>query len=115
MILTLPWPPAGLNPNKRLHHMALAKLKATYRKVCADTARFQGAGPLKAEALTLRLTFVPPDRRGRDLDNMLSSMKAGLDGLADVLEVNDRAWSLVLERAPDVGGFVRVRVEWSGL
>lgn len=110
MIVKLPWPPSGLNPNARLHRMAVAKLKATYRAVCADAARFQGGGKIEADALTLRLTFVPPDRRHRDLDNMLSSIKAGLDGLADVLQVNDRSWSLALERSKDVGGFVQVAI-----
>jgi crossover junction endodeoxyribonuclease RusA len=63
--------------------------------------------------LAVHLHFVPPDRRRRDLDNLIASMKAGLDGLADALGVDDSRWKLSAE-APaaggEVGGFVRVEV-----
>ena len=32
------------------------------------------------------------------------------NGLADVLEVNDKHWSLTISKADEVGGFVRVEV-----
>ena len=37
------------------------------------------------EALPLYLTFYPPDKRKRDDDNMISSFKAGRDGIAQAL------------------------------
>jgi crossover junction endodeoxyribonuclease RusA len=67
-----------------------------------------------AKRLNVALEFVPPDRRARDTDNMLASIKAGLDGLADVLGVDDSKWTLTISRSDSVGGFVRVTVGESG-
>ena len=111
MILTLPWPPAGLSPNARNHWAKTAKLKKQYREACAWTAASQGAYPLPPDTkLHLTLTFVPPTRRQYDLDNALARMKAGLDGLADVLRVDDKHWTLTIQKGEGVGGFVRVEV-----
>jgi crossover junction endodeoxyribonuclease RusA len=110
MILTLPWPPAGLSPNARHHWAKTAKLKKQYREACAWTAREQGAKPLQADKLHLSLTFHAPTRRAYDLDNALARMKAGLDGLADVLRVDDKHWSLTIQKGDGIGGFVRVEV-----
>ena len=35
--------------------------------------------------LVLEMTFIPPDRRSYDRDNLVARMKAGIDGLADAL------------------------------
>lgn len=56
------------------------------------------------------LTFLPPDRRRRDLDNLIASMKSGLDVLADALGVDDNRFKLSAELADEIGGFVRVEV-----
>ena len=110
LTLTLPWPPADLSPNSRGHWSKLARAKKAYRAACAWTAKEQGARKVEADALAVRITFVPPDRRARDTDNMLASIKAGLDGLADVLGVDDSRWTLTIARADEVGGMVRVEV-----
>ncbi len=73
-------------------------------------ARQQGATRLQTPSLAVTLRFVPPDRRARDIDNLVASMKSGLDGLADVLGVDDSRWALSAELAGEVGGFVRVEV-----
>lgn len=110
MKLTLPWPPSNLSPNARQHFMALARAKKRYRQACAWTAVSQGARRLDADRLDVSLTFVPPDRRHRDGDNCLAAMKSGLDGLADVLGVDDSRWRISFELAAEVGGMVRVEV-----
>lgn len=111
--VTLPWPPSALNPNKREHYMALSKAKKSYRWACAMLARDAGAVKMRPDSrLHLALTFVPPDKRRRDLDNLIASMKSGLDGLADVLGVDDSRWRLSF--AVDdgsIGGMVKVRIE----
>jgi crossover junction endodeoxyribonuclease RusA len=109
-MFTLPWPPAELSPNSRQHHMALARHKKAYREACAVTAKSQGAQKLTADTLHLTLTFHAPTKRAYDLDNALARMKSGLDGLADVLGVDDSRWSLTIRKADTVGGFVRVEV-----
>lgn len=110
MILTLPWPPATLSPNARVHHMAHYKARKAYREACAWQAVAQGVKKIEAPRLHLTLTFVPPNRRAHDLDNCLASIKSGLDGLADVLGVDDKHWSLTLHKSDAIGGFVRVEV-----
>lgn len=108
--ITLPWPPKELSPNARLHWSKLAKAKKAYRYACAVQARVQGAQRIEADKLHLSLTFYPPTRRGFDLDNALARMKSGLDGLADVLGVDDRHWSLSITRAEEIGGMVKIEV-----
>ena len=110
MILTLPWPPSALSPNQRLHWSKLARAKKAYRAECAWQAIAQGAKPITAECLHVSLVFYPPNRRAFDLADMLARMKSGLDGLADVLGVDDKHWSLGIERAGEIGGMVKVEV-----
>lgn len=111
--LTLPWPPKTLSPNSRPAHWAvLSSAKKHYRNDCFYHARKQGVRAMTAERLDVRLVFVPPDKRRRDADNCLAAMKSGLDGLADVLQVDDSKWKLTFELAQDeTGGFVRVQID----
>lgn len=97
--LELPWPPRQLSPNARQHWATLAKAKKAYRARCAAIGRQAGGRALVAgrERLAVHLSFFPPNRRGRDWDNLLASMKSGLDGLADALGVNDSRWRLSME------------------
>jgi crossover junction endodeoxyribonuclease RusA len=64
------------------------------------------------EKIALRIVFVPPSRRRYDDDNLLASFKAGRDGLADALGVDDRAFVTTLSVSGDVvsGGAVIVTV-----
>ena len=112
MILTLPWPPKACNPNARNHWTKLSVAKRRLRDMWFISARNQGAGRLDALHLTISLQFVPPDRRRRDMDNMLASCKAGMDGLSDLFGVDDSRWLLRLSIAPEPvkGGAVRVEV-----
>ena len=110
MRIILPWPPKALNPNSRQHWSTLAKAKKEYRHACGWSAKDQGAAEIVAKKLTVSLEFFPPDRRARDTDNMLAAMKSGLDGLADVLGVDDRSWKLTISRSDQIGGFVAVTI-----
>ena len=110
MILELPWPPKELSPNARLHWAKLAKAKKAYRAECAYLAIAQGIRKVEADKLHLSLTFFAPTRRAYDLDNALARMKAGLDGLSDVLGVDDKHWSLTISKSDEIGGMVRVEV-----
>lgn len=98
MRIVLPWPNKGLNPNARQHWGALSVAKkkaredaayATLEAAGSDLGAFRGE--LEGEALIpLQVRFYPPDKRHRDTDNMVASMKAAVDGIADALKVNDR-------------------------
>ena len=107
----LPWPPKGLSPNARLHWAARSKPKKQYREACRLQVLAQGARPMEG-CLRVQMEFVPPDRRKRDWDNLVASMKAGLDGLADALQVDDAQFVLSFHVARDrIAGLVRVFVE----
>ncbi len=111
MELTMPWPPTKLSPNARVHWAQLARAKKSYRQACAWTALSQGARPIEAKGLHVTLTFYPPSRRAIDLDNCLARFKAGIDGLVDVLKVDDSKWKITIEKAEEIGGFVKVQID----
>ena len=89
--LFLPWPDRVLHPNSRPHFMALAKAKKIARAAASWATKEAWPGiELPAEGrLHLWIDFYPPDRRQRDDDGLLSSMKAARDGIADALGIND--------------------------
>jgi crossover junction endodeoxyribonuclease RusA len=109
--VTFPWPPRQLSPNSREDRRAVSGIRAKYRADCGWTARAGGLKPMIAGPLHLDLTFHPPDHRPRDLDNMLAGFKSGLDGLCDVIQVDDSWWSLTIRKGDAVpGGSVKVRI-----
>lgn len=108
-IIHLPWPPRELSANSRKDRRATTDKRKSYRE-----AGFYAASEAKVkvpENASLSIMFFPPDRRRRDLDNMLSAIKYGLDGIALASGVDDYGWSLSLERKePIKGGAVLVQV-----
>ena len=114
MIVVLDWPNSNLSPNARGHWSKLAMYKKAYRTNCRwlTKAEIAESGkPLATIPLPVRITFFPPDNRGRDTDNMLSSIKSGLDGIADEIGIDDRHWQLTIERgAVRKGGAVAVQI-----
>ena len=113
--IVLGWPPSDLSPNARLHWARLAKAKKEYRAICNSVSKEQ----LKKykydslpERLVLEMTFIPPDRRSYDRDNLVARMKAGIDGLADALRINDKRFNTVISTMDSdyLGGFVRIRI-----
>lgn len=87
--IVLPWPPQALSPNARQHWARLARARANYRLACLCAVREQGVSRLPGNRWDVSLTFHPPNRRRHDRDNLLARMKAGLDGIAQALGIND--------------------------
>ena len=113
--IPLPWPPRSLHPNARVHWAIKARAAAKSRSEAYYLAQAAGARALACAGLDVRLTFCPPDRRVRDLDGVLSSCKAGCDGIADATGVDDSRWSLALAWGPVVrGGAVIVDLRQPG-
>ena len=110
----LPWPAKELSPNARHHWAAAAKAKKAYRAKCRLLGEAQALWQVKDAPgpITVGVTFFAPDNRPRDLDNMLASMKSGLDGLADAMGVDDSGWSFRVIKAKQIvpGGLVVVEV-----
>ena len=85
--------------------MVLAKAKKAQRWEWAMMARKQGAKPLIIGPVRLGITFAPKSHHAQDVDNCLASIKAGLDGLADILCVNDSEFRITpTMTAPIKGG-----------
>ena len=89
--LLLPWPDRSLHPNARVHFMVLAKAKKAARTAAYLAVKQQWAGLVLPETgrLHLWIDFMPPDRRRRDDDGLLASVKAHRDGIADALGIDD--------------------------
>jgi crossover junction endodeoxyribonuclease RusA len=108
-LLRLPWPPKELSPNSRKDRRGTTEKRRKYRHdwfwICK-----QAKAQITPDA-HLSITFHAPDERRRDLDNMLSSIKYGLDGLAEASGVDDYGWSLSIRRGEKVQhGCVMVHV-----
>ena len=112
MKVVLPWPPRDLHPNSRVHYMALAKAKKTYRYACHMLTKQAGIKIDPQARPLVSIEFVPPNRMARDWDGCLAAIKAGLDGVADAIGCDDSRWKLHISMAPDgeIGGMVRVEV-----
>jgi crossover junction endodeoxyribonuclease RusA len=112
MQVTLPWFPKELRRNNNVHWGTKAKYTRIYRTECwAQTRQALGLVNLKGDfKVTLRLTFYPPSRRQYDLDNCVASMKAGLDGVADALQVNDHRFHLEPFMSDEIGGFIKIDI-----
>ena len=117
--ITLPFPAAQLMPNRASgkHWTATRKAKddaftaallLTGEAVRSHTGAWH---PLTGQ-VPLRLTFAMPDKRGRDLDNLLAASKHSIDGIATALTVNDRQFSPITIVRGDVvkGGALLVEV-----
>ena len=112
MTVTLPYPPSSLSPNARGHWSIKAKAAAKARRDASIICQASGIRALGWPAMHVSIEFRAPDRRRRDADNMLSSCKSLLDGLADASGVDDSRWSITITRgAPVKGGAVIITVE----
>lgn len=106
----LPWPPKELNPNSTLHWAKKAKYKKLYREACWVLTLEAKLKVDPTKKIPILITFYPPDNRHRDADNMVASIKAGLDGVADALKVNDRLFLPTFTFSDEVMGMITVQL-----
>lgn len=113
--IVLPWPPRELSPNARVHWSVRAAKAKRYRADCSLLARVANIQAPEGQIL-LSLEFVPPDRRARDDDNLIAAFKAGRDGIADALGIDDKRFVTQFRMSTDTtkGGEVRVSVGGAG-
>jgi len=98
-VIVLDFPPKDLFPNRASgkHWGSLYKLKLDYRESSTWLAKSQlGDWKHNGNQIVLTLAFHMPDKRWRDADNCLAAAKAGIDGLADALMVNDRIFNPII-------------------
>lgn len=114
--IDLPWPPRSLHPNARVHWAKRSKEAKICRRLAWGMTLVAGVrknDPDIPQALKVTAIFSPPDNRRRDVDGMLSSIKSYLDGIADVIGIDDSKWTFGAPRkeAPVKGGLVRIELE----
>lgn len=110
--IDLPWPSQVLHPNARPHWAKRARAAKAARLSAAWAASAVIKRPVAANALSLTISFTPPDNRRRDLDGMLSNIKPYLDGIADVVGIDDSKWQIKIRReAAKPAGNVHIEIE----
>lgn len=111
--ITLPWPDKRLNPNNARGHWA--KRSGPIKQARSDAAWLAKAaiGPKPDwPGAKVSMTFCPPDKRRRDRDNLIASMKAATDGIADALGIDDSKFETTYAiSTPIKGGAVTVTIE----
>ncbi len=93
MTLTLPWIDSRLLPNRKLHwtvkRRATSEARETAWAIATDWKHGIDGRPCEKrihtplKGCTAVVTFHPPDRRRRDLDNLLRACKPFWDGIVD--------------------------------
>lgn len=115
LCIVLPFPPASLSGHAKGHWRARSDPTARQRETgCLLTrAALRRHGKLVLPAtgdIPIRVTFIPPDRRG-DRWNFPARLKAAIDGVADGLGVNDKRFlPTIVHGEPEKPGRVEVVV-----
>jgi crossover junction endodeoxyribonuclease RusA len=109
MIIRLPWPDARLSPNRKNGKawQSTSKLKTEQRtaaNICTKAALHTSGDKTWEGNIPLSLVYLAPDKRHRDLDNLLASSKALLDGMAEALGVDDSRFKPILVDCVYAGG-----------
>jgi crossover junction endodeoxyribonuclease RusA len=109
LTITLPFPSSDLMPNRRLgKHWGqtnAVKVRAFEDAYVLANEAIKGYGgpwhPTNGR-VPVTLTFCAPDKRHRDLDNLLAASKSALDGVAAALLMDDREFEPVTIRRGEV-------------
>jgi crossover junction endodeoxyribonuclease RusA len=99
--IELPFPPLNLNEQRRQHW-------ATKRKEIANVREVTGWLVRKARIpqhgrVEVWVTYFPPDRRRRDADNIVATLKPVCDALVDLRVVPDDTPEFMVKHMPIVG------------
>ena len=109
--ITLPWPPTVNTYWRSFNGRVLISAKGReYRKAVADQVLIQRAAKHIDYAVKVEIKCYRPDRRRRDLDNLL---KALLDSMthAGVMEDDALIEDLRVYWADEIGGMVKINIE----
>ena len=98
--IRLGWPARALSPNVQCHylteHKAKKKAKSDARlRTLAARSAVGARGWVEGQGkIAVSVVATPPCTRNRDEDNLVASLKAALDGVAEALCVNDSRFKL---------------------
>ena len=109
-----PWPPKELSPNARTHWSVKAREAKKLKN--ASWALTMAARPdISHQSAHLSVEFRPPSRRRIDLDNCIARFKAGFDGIASAIGIDDSKFTITaFIGQPITGGGVRVVITEGG-
>lgn len=96
--IVLPFPSADLNPNRKNgRHWGATHASKTKARDAAYflTMQAQAQGGKVTAPRTLELVYIAPDKRRRDLDNLLASSKQNVDGICLALGIDDHVFDEV--------------------
>jgi crossover junction endodeoxyribonuclease RusA len=117
LTITLPWPDTSLMPNrkngKHWGSTQAAKVRARQAGQYGALSALAGSKLTMQARMPVKITFVAPDKRSRDLDGLLSCIKPQIDGIAQALGIDDKAFRpITLDDAVDTKkqGFLIVEI-----
>lgn len=109
--ITLPWPPSVNTYWRNFDgRMIISARGREYRETVGDQMTLQKMVKHFKGLLRVEIEAFRPDKRRRDLDNLL---KATLDGLAHagVYEDDSQIVDLRIFWAKDIGGMLKIKIE----
>lgn len=109
--IVLSWPPRTLSPNGRAHWRTVsAAKKVAKREAWAITKQANLRAPDDDSPIHVALRFYPKTGNRVDADNLIASMKAPLDGIAEAMGCDDSRFRLAapIISDPVKGGRVEV-------
>lgn len=94
LVLRLPWPPPELSPNVQVHWGTKKRATDLYKAECFVAIRDvigHAERPEPLQEARIKVVFVVPNKRKRDIDNAYASIKAAFDAMvrADLLVDDD--------------------------
>lgn len=92
------WRTAPLSLNQRMHHMEKAKVTARLRSLMHAKARHIP----EMERIEVLLVWVVKDRRRRDEENIVATLKPLCDGLVDAEVVEDDTPQFMHKLMPEI-------------
>ena len=109
--ITLPWPPTVNTYYRNFNGRSIISKKGReYRVAVAEQVLIQRAAKHLDHAVKVEIKAYRPDRRRRDLDNLLKSL---LDAMthAGVMSDDELIEDLRVYWADEIGGMVKVTIE----
>ena len=111
--LILPMPPRELSPNARVYWRTKHKVAQKYKDDCALIClnrlvrNNNKNNPIKPH---LNIIFNPPNKRRRDLDNLLASFKYGIDAISLATGIDDSNFTITISKSETYTNNIEVTI-----
>lgn len=107
--LTLPWPPSVNRYYRNVAGKTLISAEGRAYRTAVVNLLAENSAPLMVGDVAVEIEAFMPDRRRRDLDNLLKGLLDALTHAGLWLDDSQVA-DLRIRRAPTIGGMVKVEV-----